>query len=125
MTADQAEAIIGRLTRRQRDVVRFMSEYQLTNKIPPTMRETQQALRISRATIYDHLQELVRKGALVTRESRGIQRRYRVPRALAKRFAGTHTLRLLDLWASADQKTKREFADYVMSWWASQEATSK
>jgi len=66
------------LTRRQRQILDFYREYTSTNRISPTLEEVAQHFGLNKVTIFGHVSELERKGAL-ERAAKGISRGLRVP----------------------------------------------
>jgi repressor LexA len=72
------------LTRRQRDILRFLEEYSTAQGISPTLEEIARHFGLNKVTIFGHVAELERKGCLrraAPGVSRGLQivREYGVP----------------------------------------------
>lgn len=65
------------LTRRQRQILDFYLEYSEEHGISPTLEEVAQHFTLNKVTVFGHVAELERKGAL-KREQRGISRGLRV-----------------------------------------------
>ena len=68
------------LTKRQRDILSFVSEYYEANQISPTLEEIAAEFGVNKVTIYGHVNELIRKGAL-TRSARHTSRSLRPAQA--------------------------------------------
>lgn len=65
------------LTRRQRQILDFYREYTDHHRISPTLEEVAQHFGLNKVTIFGHVSELERKGAL-KRAAKGISRGLRV-----------------------------------------------
>jgi repressor LexA len=65
------------LTRRQRDILTFLEEYQEREGISPTLEEIAAQFGISKVTIFGHVSELERKG-VIRRAAPGISRGLRI-----------------------------------------------
>jgi repressor LexA len=65
------------LTRRQRQILDFYFEYSSEHSISPTLEEVAQHFDLNKVTVFGHVAELERKGAL-RREQKGISRGLRV-----------------------------------------------
>jgi repressor LexA len=52
------------LTEKQAGVLRFFRDYRRTHGIAPTLEEAAEALGVSKITVYEHLNQLVKKGAV-------------------------------------------------------------
>ncbi|MHC4376090.1 MAG: transcriptional repressor LexA [Planctomycetota bacterium] len=65
------------LTRRQRQILDFYFEYSTEHGISPTLEEVAQHFELNKVTVFGHVAELERKGAL-KREQKGISRGLRV-----------------------------------------------
>jgi repressor LexA len=61
------------LTRRQREILTFFETYRRQHGISPTLEEIAQSLGVNKVTVFGHVAELEKKGALV-RSKRGISR---------------------------------------------------
>jgi SOS regulatory protein LexA len=61
------------LTRRQRQILDFYQQYAEAHQISPTLEEVAQQFGLNKVTIFGHVAELERKGALV-RSRKGISR---------------------------------------------------
>ena len=61
------------LTRRQREILTFFETYRRQHGISPTLEEIAQSLGVNKVTVFGHVAELEKKGALV-RSKRGINR---------------------------------------------------
>ena len=61
------------LTRRQRQILDFYRDYSETNHLSPTLEEVAQHFGLNKVTIFGHVSELQRKGAL-TRSAKGVSR---------------------------------------------------
>lgn len=61
------------LTRRQRDILDFFTQYCTANGISPTLEEIAQHFSLNKVTIFGHVSELERKGVLV-RAAKGVSR---------------------------------------------------
>ena len=61
------------LTRRQRDILRFIEEYSAHQEISPTLEEIARHFGLNKVTIFGHVAELERKGCL-RRSAPGISR---------------------------------------------------
>lgn len=61
------------LTRRQRDILRFIEDYRTANEISPTLEEIARSFGLNKVTIFGHVAELERKGCL-RRSAPGISR---------------------------------------------------
>ncbi|MBN1846363.1 MAG: repressor LexA [Sedimentisphaerales bacterium] len=58
------------LTPRQHQILRFLADYRSNNGYSPTLQEMAQALRLSRVTVFEHVEALVRKGLLIRRPNK-------------------------------------------------------
>ncbi len=65
------------LTRRQRQILDFYTEYVAEHRISPTLEEVAQHFGLNKVTIFGHVSELERKGAL-ERAAKGVSRGFRV-----------------------------------------------
>jgi len=61
------------LTRRQREILTYFETYRRQHGISPTLEEIAQTLGVNKVTVFGHVAELEKKGALV-RSKRGISR---------------------------------------------------
>jgi repressor LexA len=61
------------LTRRQREILTIFETYRRQHGISPTLEEIAQSLGVNKVTVFGHVAELEKKGALV-RSKRGISR---------------------------------------------------
>ena len=61
------------LTRRQREILTYFETYRRQHGISPTLEEIAQSLGVNKVTVFGHVAELEKKGALV-RAKRGISR---------------------------------------------------
>jgi repressor LexA len=61
------------LTRRQREILTYFETYRRQHGISPTLEEIAQTLGVNKVTVFGHVAELEKKGALV-RAKRGISR---------------------------------------------------
>jgi len=61
------------LTRRQREILTIFETYRRQHGISPTLEEVAQSLGVNKVTVFGHVAELERKGALL-RSKRGISR---------------------------------------------------
>jgi repressor LexA len=68
------------LTRRQRDILRFFSEYSAAQGISPTLEEAARHFGLNKVTVFGHVAELERKGCL-KRSAPGISRGLQVVRS--------------------------------------------
>lgn len=58
------------LTKRQAEILKFLSDYIEKNSFPPTVRETAKAFEISIKGAYDHIKALEKKGVIKLQENR-------------------------------------------------------
>ena len=65
------------LTRRQRQILDFYTQYVAEHRISPTLEEVAQHFGLNKVTIFGHVSELERKGAL-ERAAKGVSRGFRV-----------------------------------------------
>jgi repressor LexA len=65
------------LTRRQREILDFLSAYTEENQISPTLEEIAQHFGLNKVTIFGHVAELERKG-VIERASPGVSRGLRI-----------------------------------------------
>jgi len=70
------------LTRRQRQILDYYQQYAEAHQISPTLEEVAQQFGLNKVTIFGHVAELERKGALV-RSRKGISRGLQVPESNA------------------------------------------
>lgn len=66
------------LTRRQRQILDFYQAYTEEHQLSPTLEEVAQHFGLNKVTIFGHVSELERKGALL-RSGKGISRALQVP----------------------------------------------
>lgn len=62
------------LTRRQRDILDVFEAYTRAHGISPTLEEIATALGVNKVTVFGHVAELERKGALVRTGAKGVSR---------------------------------------------------
>lgn len=65
------------LTRRQREILDYLSQYSTENGMSPTLEEIAQHFGVNKVTIFGHVGELERKG-VIERAAKGISRGLRV-----------------------------------------------
>ena len=65
------------LTKRQRQILDFIAEYTQEHDISPTLEEIAQHQGVNKVTIFGHVAELERKGA-IERAAKGISRGLRI-----------------------------------------------
>jgi len=70
------------LTKRQRQILDFFQDYSEQHGISPTLEEVAQHFGVNKVTIFGHVAELERKGALA-RSARGVSRGLQVVRGTA------------------------------------------
>jgi len=66
------------LTKRQRQILDFYREYTEEHQLSPTLEEVAQHFGLNKVTIFGHVSELERKGALI-RSGKGISRALQLP----------------------------------------------
>lgn len=79
-------AVEFNLTPKQLEVARFIAEYRRERKVSPTLQEIGDHFGVSKITIYEHVQELERKGAI--RKERYRSRAISLDPALEVQVAG-------------------------------------
>ena len=65
------------LTRRQREILDYLSQYSAENGMSPTLEEIAQHFGVNKVTIFGHVGELERKG-VIERAAKGISRGLRI-----------------------------------------------
>lgn len=80
-------------TRKQRDLLEFIAEYQRENEVSPSLQDIAERFQISRVTAFQHVAALERRGAVThrTREARSLEiidPAYRPTRVLGTISAG-------------------------------------
>jgi repressor LexA len=66
------------LTRRQRDILDFFESYTREHGISPTLEEIASSLGVNKVTVFGHVAEMERKGALVRVAKKGVSRALQV-----------------------------------------------
>ena len=59
------------LTPRQLRILQLIRDYRIANGYSPTMQELADELGISKVTVFEHVEALIKKGALRTRSEQG------------------------------------------------------
>ncbi|MFT7670695.1 MAG: repressor LexA [Planctomycetota bacterium] len=89
------------LTRRQREILDYLSEYTESQGISPTLEEIAQHFGVNKVTIFGHVGELERKG-VIERAAPGISRGLRIVTDDEEPAAATRELHALDAGSSID-----------------------
>ena len=100
-------------TRRQFDVAAFIADYRSANGLSPSLEEIAEGLGITKVTVHEHIEQLVRKDMLTRTRyvSRSMVPTPKLSRILRRR--GGAIGRMAQIWRMATKAERTEFLTSV------------